>query len=167
MSERELIWLHEQALQVNSVVEIGSWKGRSTYALLTGCRGPVYAVDHFMGSPSELTTNHAEALTGDIYADFMANVGHFFNLSMLRMPSITAAQQFRDLNATVEMVFIDGEHTEASVLLDIEMWAPLTSKILCGHDSFMPEVEMALGKSSVKWHRGPHSIWYSIKGGDF
>ena len=167
MSTQELIWLHAQAMQSTSIVEIGCWKGRSTYALLTGCEGTVYAVDHFQGSVNELDTTHAEAKTRDIHADFMANVGWFPNLSVMKMSSAMASKQFVDLNVQADMVFIDGEHTTEAVLADIAAWAPLTSRILCGHDSYFPEVAEALGKSNVLWHRGSGSIWYSIKGEDF
>jgi predicted O-methyltransferase YrrM len=77
MSETELLWLFNTAKEMNSVVEIGSWKGRSTHALLSGCKGTVYAVDHFLGSVDERETYHAEAKTRDIYKDFMGNVGSF------------------------------------------------------------------------------------------
>lgn len=167
MSTSELIWLHMNAMQSSSVVEIGCWKGRSTYALLTGCQGTVYAVDHFKGSPSEIDTNHAEAKTGDIFADFMANVGWFPNLNVMKMSSMMAARQFDDLRATADMVFIDGEHTYDAVLQDVNTWMQYTTRILCGHDSLFPEVEAALGASNVLWHRGSGSIWYSIKGEDF
>ena len=45
MYPEELEWLYEAAKRMNSIVEIGSWQGRSTYVLLSGCRGPVVAVD--------------------------------------------------------------------------------------------------------------------------
>ena len=68
----------------------------STYALLNGCHGPVYAVDHWLGSPNELDAAHKEAKTQDIYAQFMANVGHFKNLVVRKMDSVTAAAHLND-----------------------------------------------------------------------
>ena len=51
MSEPELTQLYKWACECESIVEIGSWRGRSTHALLSGCKGKVYAVDHFGGNP--------------------------------------------------------------------------------------------------------------------
>jgi hypothetical protein len=167
MSAAELAWLHYQAMQHDSAVEVGCWKGRSTYALLTGCRGPVFAVDHFRGSPSELGTNHREALTTDIHAAFVANVGWFPNLRVLRTSSAGAAQVFTDERMTAGMVFIDGEHVEKAVLEDIGMWKPLCEHVLCGHDRDIASVETALAGSGIKWHAGPGSLWYATKGEDF
>ncbi len=47
MSLKELNWLYQQAKKCDSILEIGSWKGRSTHALLSGCKGIVTCVDTF------------------------------------------------------------------------------------------------------------------------
>jgi len=41
MSYAELIWLNLTAKKMNSIVEIGSWKGRSAHALASACPGKV------------------------------------------------------------------------------------------------------------------------------
>ena len=90
MSPAELNWLHETAKEMGSVVEVGSWKGRSTAALLGGCPGKVIAVDTFKGTKGD--AGHEEADVVDIHAVFMANVGHFPNLEVMRMESLEAAR---------------------------------------------------------------------------
>ena len=70
MDEKELNWLYTTALEMASVVEVGSWRGRSTSALLSGCKGPVFAVDTWKGSPDEINGTHADAVTQDIFAQF-------------------------------------------------------------------------------------------------
>jgi hypothetical protein len=129
MQVPELVWLHAAAAQVASVVEIGSWKGRSTCALLTGCRGVVHAVDHWQGSVGEQDA-HIEARLKDVHAEFAANVGHFGNLVEHRMSSAEAAREV----AAAEMVFIDGGHEYDDVVQDIALWRGKATKILCGHD---------------------------------
>ena len=116
---------------MDSIVEIGSWKGRSTHALLSGCKGTVWAVDHFEGSAGEEGMHH-EAKEVDLYEKFMANVGMFPNLKALKMSSAEAVKQFED--KSVDMVFIDGGHEYAEVKADIEMWLPKAKKMICGHD---------------------------------
>src|ERR1041385_7317153 len=111
MTEAELRWLHRTASRMSSVVEIGSWKGRSTFALLSGCPGVVWAIDHWRGSEGEgLGEASVEQAAGeDVLAQFEANVGHFPNLSYLRTSSETAAKD--DLRGEMfDMVFIDGSH---------------------------------------------------------
>lgn len=158
MSKEELAWLHWQAILSESVVEIGSWMGRSTYAILTGCCGFVTAVDHFKGSPDELETNHREAKTEDIKQVFMANVGTFPNLRVLPVDSITASESFEDLS--IDMVFIDAQHTKEAVLADVRAWLPKAKRILVGHDIDIDGVRDALNELNIQWKSGPGSIWY-------
>jgi hypothetical protein len=157
MGESELSWLAERAAESSSVVEIGSWKGRSTSALLSGCSGTVTAVDHFLGTPED--ENHKEAATTDIYADFMRNVGAYPNLRVLKMPSRQASQEFED--GSVDMVFIDGDHSTVSVLQDLAAWVPKCRKLICGHDCDWPGVKAALARYGIKWTRGPGVLWYA------
>jgi glycosyltransferase involved in cell wall biosynthesis len=141
MKGADLLWLFDNAKEMESIVEIGSWKGRSTHALLSGCKGTVYAVDHFLGSNNEPEA-HAEAKTRDISQDFMKNVGNFKNLKVLKMGSAEATKQFSD--NSVDMVFIDAGHTYEEVLSDIKMWLPKAKKIICGHDRSHPPVRQAV-----------------------
>ena len=132
MGRPECEWLYDRASQMGSVVEIGSWKGLSTHALLTGCPGPVFAVDHFKGNPNELNSHHREALEHDIFPIFWTNVGHYRNLVVLRMDSIEASRYFA--KRSVDMVFIDGCHTPEAVKADVLAWYPVARRLLCGHD---------------------------------
>lgn len=132
MSVADLLWLFGTAKKMESIVEIGSWKGRSTHALLSGCQGTVYAVDHFLGSIDERSSPHAEAQERDIHKDFMENVGSFENLKVLKMDNAEAVEQFAD--HSVDMVFIDAGHLYEEVLGDIKRWLPKVKKIICGHD---------------------------------
>ena len=141
MSNAELEWLYRTAQNMETIVEIGSWKGRSTHALLSGCKGTVYAVDHFKGSNGE-AVEHLEAQQHDIYDIFLGNVGHFKNLKTLKMSSEQAAKKFKD--KSVDMVFIDGEHTYEGVKKDIGMWLPKAKKIISGHDYYWPKIFMAV-----------------------
>lgn len=130
MTDEELACLSGLAASAESVVEIGCWKGRSTFALLSSCRGPVYAVDHWQGSEGERRGPHREAVAGDVFAEFIQNVGHFRNLKVIREASTTAAAIAPDS----DVVFIDGSHDYESVLADIRAWKPKAQKVLCGHD---------------------------------
>lgn len=132
MMRGELNWLHQTAKDMDSIVEVGSWKGRSTHALLTGCKGTVYAVDTWKGSRGELEGPHVEATVEEILPQFLGNVGLFENLQVMNMTSTEASEMFED--GSVDMVFIDGSHDLESVREDIRAWLPKAKKIICGHD---------------------------------
>ena len=156
MTMEELQWLYDRTGEMGSVVEVGCWKGRSTHALLSGCKGLVYAVDHWLGSPTEREAAHAEAATKDVYAEFMANVGCFKNLQVLRGSSVEMAARF---DGKVDMTFIDADHSAEGCLADIRAWLPKTRRLLCGHDRNQEGVPQALKESGLQWKPGPGSIW--------
>lgn len=144
MSDVDLLWLFNMAKKMDNIVEIGSWKGRSTHALLSGCKGTVHAIDHFAGSIAELKT-HAEARTGAVYEQFMENVGHFKNLHVLKMDNAEAVKQFED--NSIDLIFIDGGHSRQEVIEDINNWLPKTKKILCGHDYPKGSIRRAIAQT--------------------
>jgi precorrin-6B methylase 2 len=118
MSPAELTWLMAQADQMESVAEVGCLHGRSAFALMTACDGPVWCVDPW---PDE----------GDhCYPSFVAHCGHFPNLRVVRAYSPAAAKEVPD----IDMVFLDGDHEYEAVMADIEAWLPKTGKLICGHD---------------------------------
>jgi predicted O-methyltransferase YrrM len=154
MADGELDWLYKQAKKMNSIVEIGSWKGKSTHALLSGCKGTVTAIDHFQGSKNEERA-HKEAKERDIFQDFMKNVGEFKNLKVLKMPSDEALELVEE----ADMIFIDGEHTYEAVKNDIKKWLPKAKKLICGHDYNWLTVRQAVNEvlGEVK---SAGTIWY-------
>lgn len=161
MLRGELNWLFLRAKEMNEVVEIGSWQGRSTHALLSGCKGTVYAIDHFKGSKTaEGQCTPLKASQENIFQKFMDNVGHFKNLKVYRMSSLEAAKKFFN-DKSIDMVFIDGDHSYKAVKADIEAWLPKVKKLICGHDynSSSPGVKQAVNEKfgSVKTIYG---IWF-------
>jgi predicted O-methyltransferase YrrM len=95
------------------IVEIGSWKGKSTICLGLGSRAgaslPVYAVDP-----------HADYRFGD----FKTNVERAGIADLIRpIASLSqpAADQFEE---PIELLFVDGSHEYELVLEDFEKWVP-------------------------------------------
>lgn len=160
MSIVELEWLYDRASEMESVVEIGCWKGRSTSVLAAACKGTVYAVDHFKGSASEIKSSHAEIndRPGLVEKEFFENiVAKFDNVAVLPFSSETVAKGTTWIR---DMVFIDADHSYDSVKTDIEMWRPKTRKLLCGHDRGQDGVPQALKDCGVEFKNGPGTIWY-------
>lgn len=139
------------------MVEVGCWKGRSTYALLAGCPEPVYAVDHWEGSALSV----AEVMAGERpFVDFMRNVGKFKNLVVVKLSSEEAVNS-EQIPVQVDMVFLDAEHEYEAVIRDLRLWAPKTRKLICGHDWSFASVRQAVNEffGHDKVTTGPGEIW--------
>jgi MMP 1-O-methyltransferase len=117
------------------IVEIGSWKGKSTVCLGLGSREgasvPVYAVDP-----------HADYRFGD----FKTNVERAGVAKLVR-PVASLSQAAADgFDEPIEFLFVDGSHEYDLVLEDFEKWVP---KVVEGgwvafHDT--------------TWTRGPRKV---------
>ena len=58
------------------------------------------------------------------------------NISQLEGESSMVASRFKDLS--VDMVYIDADHSYSGVNADLEAWFPKTRKIISGHDYHHP-----------------------------
>jgi len=132
MTFEEQLFLFETARRMESVIELGSWMGRSTHALLSGCKGQVTAIDTFKGSedPKDLTNSIAKQT--DVFEEFKKNVGHFKNLRIIKRTGDDATKIIDDRSA--DMIFIDAGHTYEEVRNDIRKWKSKAKLLLCGHD---------------------------------
>ena len=149
MDPVDLNWLYLKATEMNNIVEVGSLNGRSACALLNGCKGIVHCIDTFK-------------IPGT-YEAFIKNVGHFKNLDTHISDSVKAANKFK--NESIDMVFIDADHSYKAVKADIEAWLPKTRKLICGHDYVpsWPGVRKAVDEKFNKINQA-HNIWfYKIK----
>lgn len=147
MMPEELLWLYEQSRKYPCVVELGSWKGRSSSALVQAKEdegvGMVWCVDTWKGSSSELDSTHQEATEKDIYKEWQENLAGSQRVQAMRMTTLDAAEA---LQFKVDMVFVDAEHTYESVSDDLAAWEPKVKKggLMCGHDWNFPSVRLAV-----------------------
>ena len=133
MTDVEIDWLRKMASEMTSIVEVGSWAGRSTHAMATANpMAMVTAVDHWQGSAGEKYFENHPDEPEEAYRDFLENTRTLANVSHIRAPSIEAAREFPD--ASLDCIFIDGGHSYEEVLQDIQTWMPKARKMLCGHD---------------------------------
>lgn len=126
------------------IVEIGSYKGRSTCCLALGSksahREQVYAVDHFTGSPEHQRGAASESAaiveTGTTFHLFQENIkklGLDDYVIPLKASSVEAAAGWA---RPIRLLFIDGDHSYEASRLDFETWAPhvVVGGVIAFHD---------------------------------
>lgn len=115
-----------------SVVELGSWKGRSTAWLAHGLRdrgaGRLVAVDTWAGTANE--PDHARRLAGygpdQLFEEFRANLrglGLEAQVEPWRMTTLEAARRW-DRGTSIGLLHVDADHAYEGVRADFEHWAP-------------------------------------------
>lgn len=116
-------------------VEVGAWLGRSTAYLCAnaGVNHRICVVDTWLGTPNEWKTTHKLATQIDLFTAFSANL-QGYNYEPFRMTSELAATYFPD--ASVDVVFLDADHTYEATKADIKRWLPKVKAggYLAGHD---------------------------------
>ncbi len=159
MSPDELMFLFELSVKYHTIAEVGSWKGRSTHALLSG-GASVTAVDTWLGSSDPNDTTNALGVKEDVYAAFCENTKQFTNLTVVRKSSLAAAVDYAD--KAFDVVFIDANHEHDNVVADIQAWMPKATHILCGHDygGGWDTVTSAVNDVFGKPHGVVDSIWW-------
>ncbi len=126
-----LLLLAQYGPGVGSIVEIGSFQGRSTAYLARGSerggREKVVAVDHFKGSPEHQPggafASKAAAVDG-LYETFLKNLkraGVADRVHVVRSDSAGAAAGW---STPIRLLFIDGDHSYEESRRDYELWSP-------------------------------------------
>jgi predicted O-methyltransferase YrrM len=121
-----LFWLARTAPGEANVIEVGSFRGRSTLCLAAGARqggrGRVHAVDpHLYGTLDELREN-------------VKRFGLAAQVEIVPERSVEVAARWR---RPVQAVFIDGDHAREAVEADVRAWLPHVAPggLLLLHDS--------------------------------
>jgi len=141
LSRREGEMLFELARQCRSgdgvIVEIGSWKGKSTIWLGCGSKAgdsvPVYAVDPHIGFP-DVPESYGHINTFDEFKANIEQAGVDDVIVPMVMTSEEAAGIFTE---PVALLFVDGVHEYDYVKTDFDCWFPKVRDggILVFHDT--------------------------------
>jgi predicted O-methyltransferase YrrM len=102
-----------------AIVEIGSWKGRSTTWLASGARlagRRVYAID-----PHSRSREDPEADTLD---EFLANLARGGLTDVVEPLIMRSEEAATHVAGPIELLFIDGDHSYDAVRRDAELWLP-------------------------------------------
>jgi predicted O-methyltransferase YrrM len=134
---RTLVELARSIKKDEVIVEIGSYRGRSTIALaygaLLGNRNRVYAIDphrEFQGvMGGEFGPRDQEDFYKNLLNHRVADI-----VAVVSLPSVSASKAWPERN--VGLLWIDGDHRYEAVHADFEAWRPFFAKgaILAFHD---------------------------------
>lgn len=144
------------------VVEVGSWKGRSTGALAVP-HIDLVCVDTFRGMPNNVTARLARR--EDIAKTFLSNMRRL-NLypTILMMDSRKAAALFAD--GSIDFLFLDSDHDNFPA--EFYSWIPKVKPggVASGHDYsiWWPAIPRTLRASGYRFSVIPGTtIWYFRK----
>ena len=165
LPERAFLFRLSHDLPPNAkIVEIGSWIGESTCLLALGLKGheaKIYAVDTFSGEASDSSAKlryqqRMNKLKTDNTKDiFNKNIAHFGmtpKVTAVVSDSLTAAKQFCEMPHSIDLLFIDGDHSEVATKNDIVAWLPFVKHggIIAFHDF-------------TSNHGVPRAVWWAIQ----
>jgi MMP 1-O-methyltransferase len=141
------------------IVEIGSWQGRSTIWLAAGARSgrgaTVVAVDPHRGTDLRRDGEDTEPL-------LRANLDAAGVAEGVEIVVATSEEAEREWTRPVSLLWIDGDHSYAGALLDLERWEPhLTADAAVAfHDTFVwPGPERVFRERIVRSRRYTRFEW--------
>ena len=158
-----------------SVVEVGSWVGRTALAMLKteGVHARIYCVDTFQGTKNDKTGVIAEVVQrnrgqDEVFRTFCHNIGNHLHTNIT--PCVGPSQLWAEVwRGEVDMVFIDADHSAAAVKADIQAWMRHVRPggIICGHDynvDGFPGVKQAVDELLGSKVNVDHTVWWAVNG---
>ncbi|MCC6615934.1 MAG: class I SAM-dependent methyltransferase [Anaerolineae bacterium] len=147
LDEDEARLLYDQAC--GDVIEIGSFRGRSTCALAAGVKahgGRVYAIDphpDYVDGGGVGVFSHADA--GHLLRNIVS-MGLEDHVRIINLYSEQVAQVWRQ---PVDFVFVDGFHSEGAARHDVIQWGAHLKPggRMAVHDRLMPQVARVIGEA--------------------
>jgi predicted O-methyltransferase YrrM len=141
VSKAEVIQLVELARTSpanTSIVEIGSYRGRSTIALalgsLSSSKNRVYAIDPHVEFTGVFGGHFGPEDQALLYKNIVrANVGEIVSVVSLSSQAASKAWSSR----TVSLLWLDGDHSYSAVRDDYDAWSPflISDAVIAFHDS--------------------------------
>lgn len=131
-----------------AIVEIGSWKGRSTVWLAKGSksagREKIYAIDPHIGAYEKSAENTLQAFKRNIRA---AGVEDYV------VPIVSKSESaVKKWDKPVRLLWIDGSHEYSDVKRDVEAWEKFLVEggVIALHDTVMREGPTKVSKELIK-----------------
>ena len=127
-----------EAAAGGTVVEIGSFRGRSTIVLARAA-GAVVAIDPHAGSdrgPQEIATDAARG--ADDHAAFLANLSAAGVRDQVRHVRLPSAEAHAEVDGPLALLYVDGAHRFGPARDDIARWGARVAPggTMLVHDAF-------------------------------
>jgi predicted O-methyltransferase YrrM len=132
-----LYFLVRERVPIPTVVELGSWKGRSTIWLASALRdrgeGKVFAVDTWRGTQNEwehrqLLGGYAEHQLFEEFAQSLRRAGLEQWVEPIQSTSADATRSWPP-DRRIGLLFVDADHGYEAVSEDFRCWSPF---VVCG-----------------------------------
>lgn len=134
-------WANESGAN-GSAVEVGTFSGENAVVMAQYFKS-VVTVDPWANGYDK--NDHASnADMAEVKNKYFERIKDLKNISHLKLTSLDASKNFDD--ASLDFVYLDGDHQTDAVVADIDAWKPKVRKggILAGHDINMEKVHNAL-----------------------
>lgn len=133
LTDREALGLYSVASSLGkkaSIVEIGSWKGKSTYCLGMGLvNGRIYAIDPFNAEGEPGSREIYEQTKGETpLIDQFRSTMQKHNLSEKIEVLQGYSNQFADRFTDIDFLFIDGDHSIEGCRYDFLTFSPFVRR---------------------------------------
>ena len=123
------------------IIEVGSWKGRSSVFLAveiinSNKQIKFDCIDTWLGTIND--AYHSVSIKREnnkLFELFLNNIEPVKHvITPIKSSSLKASSLYRD--ESIDMIFLDADHSYEAATLDIEAWLPKVKKngILAGHD---------------------------------
>ena len=150
----------------NSFVEVGVWKGENLFEVADSCKclGLIIGIDPYNENDYVKKTFFKEVTSAEpsqevkdgVFNDVLMEASEDERIIIKRNKSVNAAKEIID--GSIDIVFIDGNHSYKSVKEDIKAWLPKVRAggFLCGHNyelkyfSVIKAVNNVLGSDNIK-----------------
>jgi len=137
--EGQLLYNLAKKCDRGAIVEVGSWKGKSTIWLASGSKkgkkAIVYAIDPHIGSPEH------HKMFGKVWTfeEFKKNIKKA-GVDDIIVPMVKKSEEAaKNFDKPVGLAFIDGAHEYDMVALDYSLWFPkmVDGGVMAFHDTIL------------------------------
>lgn len=125
------------------IIEIGSYRGRSTIALALRARVPVWAIDPHAPYIADDGTWFQGGEDRRCFLENILSAGIAERVHLINLPSLKVAQVW---DMPIDVLWIDGNHREMAVRQDVHEWTRflVPGGHLLMHDPQLPGVQAAM-----------------------
>lgn len=181
LSDQEALGLYFTARKLSrnaTIVEIGSWQGKSTFCLSKGLRsGKVHAIDPFNADACSDQDNQETYLSkkgnNNLLEQFTKNMQELNVLKHIVIKEGYSHQFHKDFDK-IDLLFIDGDHSIPGCKADFDLYASKVARrgFIAFHDFYENRDELGptyvikhlvMGSPEFRFYRQYDSLWIARK----